>query len=123
MRETVVFRWLAAGDTGDFEAFDELLHPNVIVHAPLGLSTKSAEAEKEVWRKALHAIPTIQHDVQEVVVNDNIEMARVLVRGVIESDFANIKGSGKSFVIDQAIILHLKEGKAIEIWEITDVAS
>jgi hypothetical protein len=24
-RQTVVFRWLAAGDTGDFDAFDELL--------------------------------------------------------------------------------------------------
>jgi hypothetical protein len=31
-RHTVVFRWLAAGDAGDLDAFDELLHPNAAVH-------------------------------------------------------------------------------------------
>jgi len=40
---TVVFRWLAAGDAGDLDAFDELLHPDAIVHAPLGLSTTTVD--------------------------------------------------------------------------------
>jgi hypothetical protein len=44
-RQTVVFRWLAAGDAGDLDAFDDLLHTDAIVHAPLGLSTKSAAEE------------------------------------------------------------------------------
>jgi ketosteroid isomerase-like protein len=42
-RQTVVFRWLAAGDAGDLDAFDELLHPDVVVHAPLGLSTTKVD--------------------------------------------------------------------------------
>ena len=37
--ESVVARWLAAGDSGDVEAFDDLLHGDVVVHAPRGLST------------------------------------------------------------------------------------
>jgi hypothetical protein len=37
---TVVFRWLAAGDAGDLNAFDELLHPDAIIHAPAGLSQR-----------------------------------------------------------------------------------
>jgi ketosteroid isomerase-like protein len=57
-RRTVVGRWLAAGDAGDLDAFDDLLHPDAVVHAPLGLSTNSAEAEKAVWREALDAMPT-----------------------------------------------------------------
>jgi hypothetical protein len=52
-RQTVVFRWLAAGDAGDFDAFDELLHHDVVVHAPLGLSTATIDDEKAVWRDAL----------------------------------------------------------------------
>jgi predicted ester cyclase len=123
MNQTVMYAWLYAGDAGNFDIFDELLHPNVIIHAPLGLSTKSSEAEKQVWRKALEAMPDIQHNVREAVVNDNIEMARIIVTGTLESDFAGAKGSGKSFKFDQAIIMYLQGGKATEGWEITDTSA
>jgi ketosteroid isomerase-like protein len=36
---SVVGRRLAAGDSGDVEAFDALLHGDVVVHAPRGFST------------------------------------------------------------------------------------
>jgi hypothetical protein len=37
--KSLLERWLEAGDAGDVEAFDEYLPDDVIVHAPLGLST------------------------------------------------------------------------------------
>lgn len=55
----VVVRWLAAGDVGDLDAFDGLLHPDAVIHAPAGLSTTSADEEKAVWRDALAAVPDI----------------------------------------------------------------
>ena len=123
MRETVVFRWLAAADAGEFERFDELLHPDVIVHAPADLSTSSLEEEKQVWREALAAMPDLRHEVQEVVVDGDVEMARVVVTGTLASDFAGVEGSGRSFRIDQAVITHLRDGKVIEAWEIADIAA
>ena len=93
-RQTVIFRWLAAGDTGDFNAFDLLLHPDAVVHAPAGLSTTSCEAEKQVWREGKKAIPDIRHDVQEVVVAGDVEMARVVVSGRLTSVFGGIEGTG-----------------------------
>jgi hypothetical protein len=65
-RETVVFQWLCAGDRGDLDAFDDLLHPDAKIHAPAGLINRSAEAEKPVWREALSAMPDLRHHVQEV---------------------------------------------------------
>jgi hypothetical protein len=56
-RKSLVVRWLAAGDAGDFEAFDGLFHPDAVVHAPLGLSTSSVAEEKAVWRGAIAAMP------------------------------------------------------------------
>jgi ketosteroid isomerase-like protein len=103
-RETVVFRWLAAGDEGDFDAFDDLLHPDVVVHAPVGLSTTSADAEKAVWRDALAAMPDLRHEVQEVVVDGDVEMARVVVTGTLTTDFGGIEGTGRRFRMDQAVI-------------------
>jgi predicted ester cyclase len=122
-RQTLVFRWLAAGDAGDFDAFDELLDTKVIVHAPLGLSTSSVEEEKTVWREALAAMPDLRHDVEEVVVEDDTEVARVVVTGTMATSFAGVEGSGRGFRIDQAVITHLRDGKVVEAWEIADIAA
>jgi predicted ester cyclase len=122
-RRTVVFRWLAAGDAADFDVFDELMHADAVVHAPAGLSTSTAEQEKAVWREALDAMPDLRHDVQEVVVEGDVEMARVVVTGTLRAAFAGVQGTGRSFRIDQAVITHLRDGKIAEAWEIADVAA
>lgn len=121
--ETVVFRWLAAGDSGDFELFDGLLHANAVIHAPAGLSTTSADEEKAVWRDALAAMPDLRHDVQEVLVDGDVEMARVVVTGTMDGGFGGVDGTGRRFRIDQAVITHLRDGKVQEAWEIADIAS
>jgi steroid delta-isomerase-like uncharacterized protein len=120
---SVVARWLAAGDSGDVEAFDDLLHRDVVVHAPRGLSTEDLESEKQVWRDAVTAMPDLRHEVQEVVAQGNVEMARVIVTGTLRHDFAGVPGSGRSFRMDQAVICHLDDGKITEAWEIVDVGS
>lgn len=121
-RDTIVVRWLTAGDAGDLDAFDDLLHPDAVIHAPGNLSTTSAEEEKEVWRQALAAMPDLRHEVQEVVVDGDVEMARVVVTGTMKGGFGGIEGTGRSFRIDQAVITHLREGKVAEAWEIADIA-
>jgi ketosteroid isomerase-like protein len=122
-RKTIVVRWLAAGDSGDLETFDQLLHPDAVIHAPGGLSTTSADAEKAVWRDAKAAIPDLRHEVQEVVVANDVEMARVVVTGVLASDFGGVEGTGRSFRIDQAVVTHLRDGKIAEAWEIADISA
>jgi ketosteroid isomerase-like protein len=122
-RETIIYRWLAAGDAGDLDAFDGLLLSDAVIHAPRGLSTTSREAEKAVWREALGAMPDLRHDVQEVLVGRDIEMARVVVTGTMVAAFAGVEGSGRSFQMDQAVIVHLREGRIAEAWEIADVAA
>ncbi len=122
-RHTIVFRWLAAGDAGELDAFDDLLHPDAVVHAPAGLSTTGAEEEKTVWRNARAAIRDLQHEVLDVVVDGDVEMARVVVTGTLTSEFGGFEGSGRHFLIDQAVIVHLREGKIAEAWEIADMAA
>lgn len=122
-RDTVVFRWLTAGDEGDFDVFDEVIHADAIIHAPRGLSTTSVEAERAVWRDALAAMPDLRHEVQEVVVDGDVEMARVVVTGTMKGAFVGVKGTGRSFRIDQAVITHLRDGKVAEAWEIADIAA
>jgi predicted ester cyclase len=120
-RETIIFRWLAAGDAGDLDAFDVLLAADAVIHAPRGLSTTSREAEKAVWREAIAAMPDLRHDVQEVLVGRDVEMARVVVTGTLAAAFGGLEGSGRSFRMNQAVIAHLRDGRIEEAWEIADV--
>jgi predicted ester cyclase len=121
--EEIVRRWLAAGDEGEVSAFDECLHPDVVVHAPLGLSTKGVEAEKEVWRRAKAAIPDIRHEIQETVSAGLTIAVRTVVTGTAMGEFAGIVASGQSFRIDQAVFAHLRDGKIVEAWEIADAGA
>lgn len=120
---SVIVRWLAAGDRGDMDAFDALMHADAVIHAPRGLSTESSEAEKKVWLDAVAAIPDLRHEVQEVIVEADTEMARVVVTGTLLRGFAGVPGTGRSFRMDQAVICHLSDGKITEAWEIADVGS
>ena len=122
-QDTVVWRWLAAGDAGELDTFDGLLHPNAVIHAPAGLSTTSADAEKTVWKDALAAIADLRHAVQEVVAEGDIEMARVVVTGRMIASFGGVEGSDRPFRMDQAVITHLRDGKIAEAWEIADIAA
>jgi predicted ester cyclase len=99
------------------------LRPDAVVHAPLGLSTTSVDDEKAVWKDALAAMPDLRHDVQEVLADGDVEMARVVVTGTMAASFAGVGGPGRSFRIDQAVITHLRDGKVAEAWEIADIAA
>lgn len=120
---SVVEHWLAAGDRGNVDAFDGLLHSDAVVHAPRGLSTDNREAEKQVWRDAIAAMPNLRHEVQEVPRQGDVGMARVVVSGTMAVDFAGVAGTGRRFRIDQAVICHLRDGKIAEAWEIADVGA
>jgi len=37
---SIVERWFEAGDSGDLGRFEEVLAPDVVVHAPMGLSSR-----------------------------------------------------------------------------------
>jgi steroid delta-isomerase-like uncharacterized protein len=120
---SLIARWLSAGDEGDVDAFDDLLHSDVVVHAPRGLSTKNLESEKQIWRDAVAAMPDLHHDVQEVVTQGSVQAARVIVTGTLRQPFAGVPGTGRSFCKDQAVICPVRDGKICEAWEIADVGS
>ncbi|CAN5314747.1 hypothetical protein BH20ACT22_BH20ACT22_26270 [soil metagenome] len=121
--DSLLERWFAAGDAGDLDVFDEVLDPEVVVHAPMGLSTLGPEAEKAVWRDALRAMPDLQHEIQEVLVSGSTIAARAVVTGTLLGSFAGIDGNGRRFRVDQGLFAHVRDDRIVEAWEIVDAAS
>jgi predicted ester cyclase len=119
--KSLLEQWLAAADAGDLDSFDKYLHPDVVVHAPLGLSSRGIDEERAVWRAALEAMPDLRHDVQEVVTEGSSMAARVVVTGTITRTFAGVAPSEEPFRLDQVVFAHIRDGKAEEVWEIGDV--
>ena len=123
MTSSLLHRFVAAGDSGDVDAFDDLLWPDVVVHAPPGLSTADREAEKEVWRAARAAMPDIRHDIRELFQHGETLIARIVVTATLQGEFAGIRADGRSFEIDQVMIAKVRGGKAYELWEIADTGT
>lgn len=122
--EETLREWLAAGDRGDVDEFERYLHPNVVVHAPLGLSSSGIEAEKRVWTDAKAAVPDIRHDVRETLALDSRVAARIVVTGTLTADFAGVAATGQSLEIDQVVWARFDDaGLIVEAWEIADVGS
>ena len=121
--EAVLREWFAAGDAGEVDSFDRYLHADVVIHAPMGLSGVGIDDERRVWREATSAMPDLRHEIQDVVVAGDTVAARAVVTGTLRGTFAGVTADGRSFRIDQAVFVRLRDGKAAEAWEIADTAS
>lgn len=119
--KSLLEQWLEAGDAGDVDAFHEFLHEDVVVHAPLGLSSRGIEQEKDVWRAALRAISDLRHEVQEVISAGASTAARVVVTGTLVEELGGVSPSGAPFRLDQVVWASLRDERAAEVWEIADV--
>jgi predicted ester cyclase len=121
--ESLLRGYLAAGDSGDLEGLGRYVHADVILHDPGGLVTAGLDHEKETWRTARAAMPDLRREVQEIVGDGAALAARVVVSGTLRGRFAGVSADGRRFEIDQAIFMHIRDGKAVEIWAIVDTGS
>src|SRR5687767_2146320 len=123
LSESVLEQLFAAGDAGDVESFATFLHHDVVVHAPMGLSTIGLVAEQDSWRRAKSAMRDLHHQFLSVLKNEQLEAARCVVTGTLDGSYGEITAVDKPFKVDQALFARLRDGKIEELWEIVDTAS
>jgi len=121
--ESVLQRLFAAGDAGDLDSFESYLHHDVVVHAPMGLSTTGLAAEQESWRAAKSAMRDLHHQFLSILQDERLEAGRCVVTGTLNGTYGGIAAVAKPFKVDQAVFARLRDGKIEELWEIVDTAS
>ena len=121
--KSMLERLFTAGDAGEVGSFAMYLHHDVVVHAPMGLSTVGLLAEQDSWRKAKSAMRDLHHQFLSVVRNGKLEAARCVVTGTLDGTYGGIAAIAKPFKVDQAVFARLRDGKIEELWEIVDTAS
>jgi len=122
-RASLLEQLFAAGDAGDLDRFSAVLHDDVVVHAPFGLSTVGLEAERESWRRARAAIADLRHDCRTVICDGPDESARCVVTGTLAGEYGGLRADAAPFRIDQGVFARVQDGKIEELWEIVDTGA
>lgn len=112
-----------AGDRGDVSRFGALLHEDVVVHAPFGLSTVGVDAECDSWRRATLAMPDLEHKFHTVIRDQQYEAAFCVVTGTLVGDYGGLRATGASFRVEQALFARVHDGRIAELWEVVDTES
>ena len=107
-------------EDGNFEAIEELIHPDFVNHeAPTG-NPQGQEGLKETitW---LHGLWGPMHaDIEDEICEGDKVVARVTMHGHQVGEFLGHPPTGREFATKQIHIYRLQDGKVIEHWSVRD---
>jgi predicted ester cyclase len=107
-------------DKGNFDALDELIHPDFVNHeAPPG-NPQGPEGLKETvsWLRGLWG--PMRAEIEDEICEGDKVVARVTMRGRHLGEFLGKAPTGKEYAVEHIHIWRLEEGKVIEHWSVRD---
>ncbi len=115
---SVLRRWIEEGwNNRNHDALDNLATPDFVDHhLPPGVPP-TLEGQKLYLRGVLAGIPDVHVAIDDLVVCEDREVARIRVTGTQTGEFAGIPASGRSFEITAIGIARIVNGKLAEYWE------
>ncbi|HUF52919.1 MAG TPA: ester cyclase [Dehalococcoidia bacterium] len=117
--KTIVRRMLEAMDRGEFEIFDEVLSPDLVVHFPGARLDR--EQTEEMSRSFYAAFPDLNHTVEDLLAVDDKVVLRATDRGTHRGDFQGISATGREVEFGVIAIYRIVDGRIVEIWEEGDL--
>jgi predicted ester cyclase len=122
--KTIVRRLIEEYFNGRDEAvWDELAHPDVVVHGVQGLATA---AEAKAFYARLHAAFPDWHATIDDIFGEGDRVAlRITESGTLQGSFPplGLTATGKRFEISAIQICRLHDGKLVEMWGARDTGS
>jgi len=96
--KALVTRYVEAWNTGDFEAFKEVLAPDYAYYLP-SRSTKPMSLEEtiEMFKMLRKAFPDISWSIEELIATEDKVIIRVIERGTHEGEFMGIPATGNKY--------------------------
>lgn len=109
---------------GRLDELDVLLSPEYINHTPSIHDPPPGPAGLKPIVAALRtAFPDLHYEIQEVIVNDSMAVARVTVSGTHTGILFGRAATGKKFTVNQINIEKIVRGRIVEHWRVTDELS
>lgn len=106
---------------GDFSHLESIIDPGYINHNPSTPNPLPGPAGLKPIILAMRAgIPDLTYTIEDAIITPDKVVARVLVKGTHLHTFFGIPATGKKFEVRQMNIEHVKNGKIVEHWRITE---
>jgi steroid delta-isomerase-like uncharacterized protein len=66
------------------------------------------------------AFPDLHYEIKDIVVNDSMAVARVVVTGTQLDSLFNLPATGKKINVNQINMEKIRNGQIVEHWRVTD---
>jgi steroid delta-isomerase-like uncharacterized protein len=119
--KTLVRRFFAAIESGDFQVFDEIVALDYEDH--LAGQGRGRETLKQYFAGLRSAFPDLRLPITAIVAEDDRVAVLNAVRGTQLGDFAGRQASGKKMDVMAFQLYRIQNGQLAEHWEVADFAA
>ena len=118
----LVHAFVAAWNDRDFDAFDQLMGADAVLHVG-GLDVSCSPAgTRAIALEWTAAFPDWKFDLLGVVAEDNLVVAHMPYSGTFTNPISGIAPTGRFARVDEMVIFRCADGKVAEAWEVYDEA-
>ncbi len=114
---------LEAWNTGNVSLFDEILSPEVVLHPNESEDLIGVEANKEWVTSTRTGFPDFNVTFDKIIIKGEYAAVEWTSTGTNTGVFLGLPPTGKKVKFSGAFIMHVVEGKLIEIWQHWDGSS
>ncbi|AXB48248.1 ester cyclase [Amycolatopsis albispora] len=103
------------------KTIDEVVHPDVLFHAPVPTGLSGPDALKQVWEVLLRAFPDIRVTTEDTIAAGDKVVFRNTVTGTHLGDYRGHPPTGKSVSYKEIFIVRFDGDRIAETWGVVDV--
>jgi steroid delta-isomerase-like uncharacterized protein len=102
--------------------WDELAHPDVVIH---GVSDhmRGVNEVRHFYARLFAAFDPWHTTIEDIIAEGDKVVVRLTETGTMTESFMGMPPTGKSFTLDAVQICHLVDGKLAEMWGFRDSGS
>ena len=102
--------------------WDELVHPDVVIHGVSG-HMRGANESRHFYARLFAAFDPLHFTIEDIIAEDDKVVVRLTETGTMTGSFMGMLPTDKSFTLDAVQICHLVDGKLAEMWGFRDSGS
>jgi steroid delta-isomerase-like uncharacterized protein len=118
-------RFHDALNTGDVDLIaktvDEVVVPDVLLHAPLPVGATGVQALKDVMTILHRAYPDLHLTIEDLIAEGDKVVGRNAITGTHRGEYLGLPPTGISVVYNEIFIFRFVEGRIAEIWGVVDL--
>ncbi len=105
---------------GNFDVADAFVAPDFHNHEMGDDAPRGPEAFKAPARWLRRAFPDLHAVLHEVVVEGDLAVGRLTLRGTHQGDYLGVPGTGRSFAVQHVHMYRVRDGQLTEHWACRD---